>query len=257
MKSLKSHLQMILVLVICVFAAILYYATGDMGTLFALPLMGMALTQGNMLKDILKWEEDNFFSREAVTIASGQDLDLGAVVGKITLGTCPTTGTAGSNTGAGTCTGVTAGLKAKLGIYVLKCIIAQTGAGVFSVKDPDGYGLPNAVVAHAYTDDQINFTLNDGSPDFVIGDTFTITIAAGSGYVTELDPDGVNGSQDAYGFVIAAYDATDGAIAGVVICRNAIIADANLAWPAGASAGEKATALAQLAAKGIVTTDEV
>ena len=258
MKVFKSHMQMILVLVICIFAAILYYATGNIGSLFALPLIGMAsLTQGNTLQDILKWEEDNLYSREAVTIASGQDLSMGAVVGKIELGTCPSTGTAGSNTGGGTCTGVTAGSKAKVGIYTLKCIIAQAAAGVFTVADPDGYALPNAVVGHAYTDAQINFILNDGSPDFAYGDSFTITIAAGSGYVTELDPDEVDGSQNAYGFVTADFDASDGAISGVVIARNAIIVTTDLVWPAGISAGEKTTALAQMAAKGIIAATEV
>ncbi len=215
------------------------------------------LTQGNTIQDILKWEEANNYSREAVTIASGQDLSMGAVVGKINLGACPSTGAAGSNTGSGTCTAVTAGTKAKLGVYTLKCIIAQSNAGVFTVKDPDGYALPDAVVAHAYVNDQINFTLNDGSPDFIFGDSFTITIAAGSGDVTELAPAALDGSQNAYGFVIADYDATDGAISGVVITRNAIIVTADLVWPDGATADQETAALAQLAAKGIVAVQEV
>jgi hypothetical protein len=217
-------------------------------------------TQGNTLQDILKWEEENNYSRETIMIASGQDLALGAVVGKINLGTCPTTGTAGSNTGGGTCTAVTAGAKAKLGIYTLKCIIGQTGAGVFSVEDPDGFGLPNAVVGYAYANDQINFTLNDGSPDFAYGDSFTIEIEEGSGEITELDLDAVDGSQNAYGFTIAAYDALNGAIAGVVISRNAIIVSADLVWQETSPAitdAEMAAALAQLAAKGIKTADEV
>jgi hypothetical protein len=193
-------------------------------------------------------------------IASGQGLSLGAVVGKKTLGTCPTTGTAGTNTGGGTCGSVTAGAKAKLGIYTLKCIIAQAGAGIFSVKDPDGYGLPDAVVGVAYTNNQINFTINDGTPDFAIGDSFTITIAAGSGQIAEINFNAVDGSQDAYGFVIADYDATGAAIAGVVISRNAIIVAADLVWPVTSppvSAAQKAAALAQLAVKGIVTATEV
>lgn len=219
------------------------------------------LSQGNTLQDILKWEEDNNYSREVVTVLSGQNLALGAVLGRINLGTCPSTGAPGSPfAGGGSCTGVTAGAKAKLGTYTLKCIIAQAGAGVFSVEDPDGFGLPDALVGQAYTNDQINFTINDGSPDFAVGDTFTITIGAGSLSVREINFDGVDGSQNAYGILTAACDASGGAKTAVAIVRNAKIAAANVVWPATSPAvteAQKAAALAQLAAKGIIETREV
>jgi hypothetical protein len=218
------------------------------------------LSQGNTLQDILKWEEDNNYSREVVEVLSGQNLALGAVLGKINLGTCPATGTAGGNTGGGTCTGVTAGAKAKLGTYTLTCIIVQAGAGVFSVEDPDGLGLPNAVAGRAYTNDQISFTINDGSPDFVVGDAFTVEIAAGSLRVRAINFDGVDGSQDAYGILTAACDASGGAKSAVAIVRDAKIATANVVWPVTSPAvteDQKAAALAQLAAKGIIETKEV
>ena len=42
-------------------------------------------TQGNMIGDWLKWEEDNLYSREAVTLLAGAgDLVSGTVLGKIT-----------------------------------------------------------------------------------------------------------------------------------------------------------------------------
>lgn len=46
----------------------------------------MALqTQGNMIGDWLKWEEDNLYSREVVTLLAGAgDLVSGTVLGKIT-----------------------------------------------------------------------------------------------------------------------------------------------------------------------------
>ena len=219
------------------------------------------LSQGNTLQDILKWEEDNNYSREAVEVLSGQNLALGAVLGKIILGTCPSTGAPGSPiTGGGTCTGVTAGAKAKLGTYTLTCIIVQAGAGVFSVEDPDGLGLPNAVAGRAYTNDQISFTINDGSPDFVVGDAFTVEIAAGSLRVRAINFDGVDGSQDAYGILTAACDASGGAKSAVAIVRDAKIATANVVWPATSPAvteDQKAAALVQLAAKGIIETKEV
>jgi hypothetical protein len=215
------------------------------------------LSQANTLQDVLKWEEDNNYSREAVTVLTGQDLGLGAVLGKIKLGACPTTGTAGSNTGNGTCTGVTAGAKAKLGTYVLKCIHVVANSGIFSVKDPDGFGLPDAVAASAYINDQINFTINDGATDFAVGDSFTITIVAGSLSVRAINFDGVDGSQDAYGILTAACDASGSAKSAVAVVRNAKIVTANIVWPAAATEAQKAAALAQLAAKGIITATEV
>ncbi len=36
------------------------------------------------LGDIVKWEEDNDYSRDTVTVLSGEDLTIGAVLGKVT-----------------------------------------------------------------------------------------------------------------------------------------------------------------------------
>ena len=234
----------------------------EMGSDTTTPFMffGMAvLSEANRLNDILKFELQNNQSREVVTVLSGQDLAVGSVLGKVKLGTCPATGTAGSNTGSGTCTGVTAGAKAKLGIYTLKCIHAVAGGGIFSVKDPDGFALPDAVVGTALTDDQINFTLNDGSPDFAVGDSFTIEIAAGSVSVRAINFDAVDGSQDAYGILTADCDASDGALSAVAIVRDAQVIEANLVWPVTSpvvSAAQKAAAMAQFKAMGIVTRTE-
>lgn len=43
-----------------------------------------AINEGNYLGDLLKYEAPNLYSRESVTIASGADLTLGTVLGKIT-----------------------------------------------------------------------------------------------------------------------------------------------------------------------------
>ncbi len=42
------------------------------------------LTEGNYLGDLIRYEADNRYSREEITIASGADLKKGAVLGKIT-----------------------------------------------------------------------------------------------------------------------------------------------------------------------------
>lgn len=316
-------------------------------------------TQENTLQDILKWEQENNFSREVVTVLSGQNLSLGAVIGRITK-SIPTAGTPHeNNTGAGTVSSVTGGAKTKLGIYSLTCksvqegpaVVPETGtadvgnsgagsvssvsggedvkigiytltcksytadplaavievvdpdgnslpdagigayvnsqinftvadgnpvinvgdiwtievteaahnSGIFSVADPDGNALPDAVTGTEYSNPQINFTINDGSPDFAVGDTFTIEVTEGSGSIRALNPAAVDGSQEACGFVIDDYDASDQAVSGVAIVRDAVIVAADLVWPTMDPAitdDQKAAALAQLAARGIVVREE-
>lgn len=224
------------------------------------------LHEGNNLRDVVRYEanEGARLSREEVTVASGQVLSLGAVIGKIAK-TIDTTGTADVwNSGAGTVTTVTQGARSKVGTYTItaKTIVASPLEQVFKVTDPDGNSLPDAVAVGAYTNEQINFTIVEGSPVIAEGDIWTIDVAAGSGQVTEIAIGAitsVTGSQDAYGILTADCDASGGAKDAVAIVRDAIIVPANLVWPDGSpavSADEKTAALAQLAAKGIVAASE-
>lgn len=209
-----------------------------------------AKTEPNSLGDGVKWEQENSYSRKTVTVASGNSVALLEVVGAITKST-PTTGTAGTNTGNGTCGSVTAGQDAKLGTYTLTCTAAATNAGTFQVKDPEGNLLAPATVAVAYTSPQLNFTLADGTTDFVVGDSFTVAVAAGSGKVVPLDPDAVDGSQNAAGIMVAAVDASVADAIGVMIAGDALVATSNLVWPDEISADDKAAAIADLDAIGI------
>lgn len=43
-----------------------------------------AIHEPNALGDLLKYEAPNLYSRDRVTVAAGEDLELGAVVGRIT-----------------------------------------------------------------------------------------------------------------------------------------------------------------------------
>jgi hypothetical protein len=171
--------------------------------------MPTVITEGTYLNDLLKFEMDNYHSREQVTVLAGQDLIMGSVIGKIKVGPVPTTGTAGTNTGAVTCTGVTGGNKTKVGVYTLRCVTVAASGGVFSVKDPDGEALPEANVMVAYTNPAINFLLNDVGADAALGDTFTITVPVGSGKVKELNLTGIDGSEDAFGILTAGAGTTD------------------------------------------------
>ena len=77
-----------------------------------------------------------------------------------------------------------------------------------------------------------------------------------SGKYVAFNQDGLDGSQNAVGITIAAYDATSGDVAGVIIARDAIITTSNLVWPSDIEAAEITTALEQLAALGIITRGE-
>jgi hypothetical protein len=214
------------------------------------------LSEGKYLGDWLKWETDNHYSREGITVlaSSGSDrvLTTGMVLGRVTKVAATGAAVAG-NTGDGTITASpTVGAAAKPGVYRLVCIEPATNAGKFSVEDPDGVLIGVASVGVQFTT-HLTFTIVDGSADFVAGDSFTITVAAGSGKVKQIDFAATDGSDAASGILLLDTTAPDGVDkSGVAIVRNALISDNGITWPAGATTDQKNAAIAQLKAAGIV-----
>ncbi len=136
---------------------------------------GATLTEGQHTGEFLAWEAHKMY-RRTVTVLSGQVLKAGAVVGRVNIGVGRGVSAAGgSNTGNGTLTGLSVGPEVERGAYTLTCTAVATNAGTFSVTTPSGRLLPSATVAVAYTSRHINFTINDGSTDFALADTFTVT----------------------------------------------------------------------------------
>lgn len=186
------------------------------------------------------------------TLISGQNLGAGTVLGKITLAGASETHV--GNTGNGVMTldavnPVRAG--AKQGVYKAACITAVVNGGTFRVEDPDGFVLGDVAVAATF-DDDIKFVIADGAADFIVGDTFLITVAVGSGKLTILAPAAQNGSQAAAGILLSGVNAAAADLPCVVVVRDAVVNSNELVWPAGITAGEKATAIAQLTAAGVV-----
>lgn len=153
---------------------------------------------------------DNLVIREGEseqgTIALGQNLERGALVGKITksAGT-PVAGV--GNTGDGTVTGFALGAKSQLGNYLLECIAEAADGGTFSVIAPDGSRLADATVGTPYINQQVEFTVNDGAEDFDVGDTFTLPVDYGSGEFILSLASAVDGSQEGKNMRILAKDA--------------------------------------------------
>ena len=118
-------------------------------------------TESNYLGDWLKFEEDNLYSRDEATVASGQNLATGTVIGVITA----------------------------------------------------------------------------------------------SGKVTQLAPGASDGSQNAAGVLLNAVDASTGDKPGVIIARHAICSDKGLVWPGSITGPQKAAAISQLKALGILVRE--
>ena len=220
-------------------------------------------TMGAYNTGIFLFERDEYkFSRDEVTVISGQNLAMGTVVGKIMTATATSAAKSGGNTGNGTCTmdgttPVKAG--AKVGVYQVRFTVAATNNGTFIVLDPDGFQLGTVVMsggAGAF-DNDVKFAIADGSTDFVVGDGFDITVTAGSGKYTILAPAANDGSQIAAGVMELACDASSADTKGVAVVRSAICKSSGLVWPGGITNGQKTTAINQLAAAGIVVRTDV
>ena len=214
------------------------------------------LTERKYLGDWLKFEYENQFSRDVVTVLAGSGAERallsGMVLGKITKGAATGAAVAG-NTGNGTITAApTVGQAAKPGVYQLVCIEPATNAGKFTVEDPDGILIGVATVGVQFAT-HLTFTIADGSTDFASGDAFTITVAAGSGKVKQIDFAATDGSDVASGILLLDATAPDGADkSAVAIARSAIVSDNGIIWPAGATTNQKNAAIAQLKNAGIL-----
>ena len=118
-----------------------------------------------------------------ITLLSGENRARGAVLGKQTASTVPTTGTAdGGNTGDGTMASVTGGTKAQAGTYTLRNVKVVANAGDFEILAPDGTIVGIATVAVAFVSDHLNLTIADGATDFALGDKFTVAVTGSGKY---------------------------------------------------------------------------
>ncbi len=208
------------------------------------------LTEGQNKAEFIVTEANGSLSRESITVLSGQSLQAGHVLGRVTVGAATGAAVSG-NTGNGTITAVSAGDNAKAGVYQITCIEPGTNLGTFAVENPDGVTIGRAIVGAAFTG-EIDFTINDGATDFVAGDRFTVTVAEGSGKYKEYNPANTDGSQTAVALLLDTVDATDGDKAGVIVARHAEVNAAELVWFSGAGANQKEAAFAQLKTHDII-----
>jgi hypothetical protein len=220
------------------------------------------LTEGRHAASFILSEAAGMRSRENITVAESQTLKVGQVLGAVaadtgTIAVGAAAAVAG-NTGNGTVTAGSPTYNAgvKEGTYRAVAIEAGTDGGTFAVEDPDGVIVGTAKVGVAFNG-PVKFTINDGSTDFAAGDAFTWAVTIGNPATLAqhkvLAPSATDGTQNAA--AISIYDVTTGAgetVAASVIARDAEVNGKELEWPGGISADEKAAAIAQLAAAGII-----
>lgn len=152
-----------------------------------------------------------------------------------------------TGTGNGTLTEIKAGPRFKKnGPYIIACSVAgTTHGGTFTVTDPDGTLIGTVVmpdtasgtaifnheqISFKLTDGSANFTTTavftlywfesdelafviwDGSTDFAVSAVFTITTTIGANNVKLLNVDNLDGSQEPFGILAEAIDATSAAV---------------------------------------------
>lgn len=159
-----------------------------------------------------------------VTVKTPSNLLRGTVVGKITLGAATSAAKGGGNTGNGTFVlDVTTPILANAvpGIYTLRNILAAANAGTFRLVDPLGRVLGDFLITGGAggtvtVNDQIKGVITDGGVDFILGDGFDITIAAGSGKVVIAVATALDGSAVPYGILVDDANATAADVSGAV-----------------------------------------
>ena len=220
----------------------------------------MALTENLHPGAFLVSEGNGHHSRDAVVIAVSQTIRAGMVLGKRAVAANVTSGAAAAagNTGTGTITlDVTAPVSAAAenGVYQAVCIEPATDGGTFEVRDPGGVSLGKVAVGGTF-DNQVKFAIADGGTDFVAGDRFLITVGVeydGDMQYVAHDPAATDGSQEAC--AVALYGVTTSASATqkiAAVTRDAEVRLSDLEFKAAISAANKALALDQLRAAGIV-----
>lgn len=136
-----------------------------------------AINEKNYPGQFLVSEANGDLSRKEVVIAKGQVLKAATPMGEVTIGGSSASASGVTGTGNGTVTGLAATAIAKIGAYTLLCTVAVANAGTFSVTDPDGILIGNATVGVAFNVNGLSFTINDGSTDFTVGASITVTVS--------------------------------------------------------------------------------
>lgn len=140
---------------------------------------------------------------ETLTFAAGDTFAKGTILARRAVATA-VVASAITGTGNGTVTvaSVVEGpLVPLVGAYTLRCVAALLNGGTFRLEDPNGRIVAGNLVltvgaggASIFEVGGLIFTITDGSTDFALDDTATLTVAA-DGKLVPFDPAGDGGEQ--------------------------------------------------------------
>src|SRR5262245_26221184 len=124
-------------------------------------------------------EMPGFYSRDAISVALSQTIRAGMVIGAVGIvaGITASFVADAGNTGNGVLTlaAPPASAAVKDGKYTVRFVEPVTNLGNFIVEDPHGVAVGEGVVGTLF-DGEVRFTIADGATDFVVNDSFTITV---------------------------------------------------------------------------------
>lgn len=221
---------------------------------------------GNVLK--YEFEREMGFCRKAVTAyeSGAKTYTPGTVLGKTLVSGSAAAVAGGANTGNGTMGSITVSSHAKVGQYVLRITVASSNAGAFELLNSNGSVVGTGNVASAFVGAGLAFTLADGAADFIVGDTFVITVTGTEKYKI-LENTASDGSAAFAGIYIGASNGLgiDTSVAAttdttVLILERgpALVAKEGLTLGASINtAAEKAALYAQMAAVGIIAEAQI
>ena len=216
------------------------------------------LTAGRLAAAFVLSEAYGMRSRAAEFLAESQDIQPGQPLARVlnAAGVQVTAAAVAGNTGNGLLTLANPAYSraAKPGVYKAICIAAAANGGRFRIDDPEGVEIGQVNVGVAFNK-AVKFTIADGAADFVVGDSFEITVDldAGGESVVAWDPTANDGTEVAACLPLYAEKTAAGERRAIAtIARDAEIIAASIAWPAGVTAEQKETALQQMALHGLI-----
>lgn len=209
---------------------------------------------------------DNATHRDKIlTVAGAGTIKMGTLLATLLVASA-VVAVAGANTGNGTVTAATVvdGQVIPIaGAYNLRVTAAVANGGVFQLRDPNGAvvasnltmtaGAGAATVMEAAG---LQFTVTDGTTDFIVGDSFTLTVASGGNKLVPYAAAGAGGAQIATD--VLTYDVVTDA-AGDVAIRSMVSGRVRLERLIVAQPDTKATsthpAIEQLRQRGIIAVE--
>lgn len=217
----------------------------------------MVLYADKLPVSFIMYEDEIAFSREHIVIGASQTLKAGTILGKrdVVANLAAAASVGGSNTGNATIAmdGTTPLTAAAVnGRYRGVAITATT----VQWEDPNGKNLGVSTHGIAFAKGGVKFTITAGGSANVAGDEFYVDVVVeqpGDVEYVVLNPSATDGTQNAA--AINLYPVTTGSgetkkVTGLV--RHAVVNGNELTWPNAISADNKAKAIEQLRALGVL-----